>query len=252
MKTARAIPSLLALFLIDAGAAVVTLTPTADAFVTNGTSGSLTNNNYGGAGALGAAAAGLPKGEFDSVLQFDLSSAKSTFDSIYGAGQWSLADASLKLTANSPNNAIFNGFGSGNTAGLFNINWFADDTWVEGTGTPGAPTTNGITFATLPGFLGTTESLNLGGNPFNFDGSSTTATTYDLALGSNFVNEVNSGSIVSLSLSAADATVAALWASRSVGTPSSRPTLTLVVPEPGKAMLLGLGLCLLAARRKRP
>src|SRR5262245_59815388 len=45
------------------------LTPTADAFVV----AAQPTNNYGGAGALSAAAAGLARGEFQSVLRFDTS-----------------------------------------------------------------------------------------------------------------------------------------------------------------------------------
>ena len=70
----------------------------ADAFVTTGPSGNLSGNNYGGAGALGVSAPGLPKGEFQSVLQFDLAGGRNSFDDQFGAGQWNVQSVSLQLT----------------------------------------------------------------------------------------------------------------------------------------------------------
>src|SRR5258708_6950854 len=77
-------------------AATFTLNPSADAFVTTGPSGNLSGNNYGGAGALSVAAPGLAQGEFQSLLQFSLAGAKSSFDSQFGAGQWSLQSLTLQ------------------------------------------------------------------------------------------------------------------------------------------------------------
>src|SRR5262245_56409379 len=74
-----------------AEAATFSLNPSIDAFVTTGPgSGTLSSNNYGGAGTLVVSAPGLPKGEFQSALQFDLSGAKTSFDSQFGVGQWTL------------------------------------------------------------------------------------------------------------------------------------------------------------------
>jgi len=69
------------LLAVPAHAATFALNPSADAFVTTGPSGNLTANNYGAAGGLSVAASGLAKGEFQSVLRFDLSGAKTAFDS---------------------------------------------------------------------------------------------------------------------------------------------------------------------------
>src|SRR5436305_5750530 len=93
------------------------LNPISDAFVTTGPANDLTGNNYGGAGALSVAAPGSAKGEFKSVLQFDLSGARSSFDSSFGAGQWNLQSVSLRLSAASPLNGIVNA----SAAGQFNI-----------------------------------------------------------------------------------------------------------------------------------
>ena len=64
--------------LLPVQGAVVSSNPTADAFVTTGSANDLATNNYGGAGALALSAAGSSKGEFQSVLRFDTSGAKST------------------------------------------------------------------------------------------------------------------------------------------------------------------------------
>ena len=87
-----------------AGAAVVTLNPVADAFVDS----AQPSSNFGGAGALGISAPGLPEGEFQTVMRFDASSALSTFNATFGAGQWTIQSITLQLTATPPNNSIFN------------------------------------------------------------------------------------------------------------------------------------------------
>ena len=65
-----------------ASAANFTLNPTQDTFVSSANS----TSNYGAAGALLVNAAGLPKGEFDSLLQFNFAAAKSSFDLTFGYG----------------------------------------------------------------------------------------------------------------------------------------------------------------------
>ena len=57
-------------------AATVTLNPVADTFV----SAAHPTSSYGTAGAWEVSAAGLTNGEFQSLLQFNLSSAKANFD----------------------------------------------------------------------------------------------------------------------------------------------------------------------------
>src|SRR3977135_2320578 len=83
------------LLCLHASAATFGLNPGADAFVTTGPSGNLKNNNYGGPGAESVAAPNLSQGVFHSALQFGLSGAKSSFDSQYGAGQWSIQSVTL-------------------------------------------------------------------------------------------------------------------------------------------------------------
>lgn len=234
-----------ALFLaLPLQAATFTLNPAADAFVTTGPSGNLSGNNYGGAGALSVAAPVLANGEFQSVLSFDLSTAKTSFDTQYGAGQWSIQSVTLSLTATSPNNPIFNA----SAAGQFNVSWMQNDSWVEGTGTPASPTTTGITFSSLPSFVSAgDESLGT----FSFVGGTSGNATYTLNLTPGFDADATAGNLVGLRLSAADTAVSYLFDSRSFGTTSARPLLSIVaVPEPAAISLLAIGVPLLLTLRR--
>src|SRR5690349_16720188 len=111
-----------------ASAATFSQTPTADAFISSAHRAS----NYGGAGSLAISAPGLPNGEFQSLIQFNLADAKASFDAAYGPGQWVLSAASLQLSAVAPKNPLFNASAPGQIA----VSWQWFDSWVEGSGTP--------------------------------------------------------------------------------------------------------------------
>jgi len=226
-------------------AANVSVNPAADAFVTTGPTGNLSNSNYGGAGALSVAAPGSAQGEFQSVLQFNLAGARSSFDAQFGVGQWSLQSVMLQVTAALPNNGIFNP----SAAGQFAVSWMQNDSWVEGTGTPNGPSATGINFSSLQGtFVGAgDESLGT----FGFDGSTTAAATYNLTLSSGFAADLLAGNNVSLRMFAADNGVSYLFDSRNFSTVASRPLLTLTaVPEPGSGALVGMAALGAALRRR--
>ena len=100
--------------------AQVTYTGTdyADAFLATGSPNNpdgadLTGLNFGGAGTLVVAPASSVKGEFQSVIKFNLANAVALFNTNYGAGNWNITGISLELTSNygtggvQPNNAIF-------------------------------------------------------------------------------------------------------------------------------------------------
>ena len=238
--------SLTCIFLgVAPGQATTVITnATADAFVTPGSDGSLANNNYGGAGKLGVAASGKPNGEFQSVLKFDTSAAKAAFDTQFGAGLWTIQSITLQLTASAVNDPIFNAI----TAGQFSISWMQNDSWIEGTGTPGVPTSDGITWNTLPSFLGSGDE-NVG--IFSFNGA-TSGATYTLTLTSGLVADVLAGGVISLRTFAADSNVSYLFNSRSFNTASARPMLSITaIPEPSTCALFLAGLLMLARKRLR-
>ena len=244
-KTTFAVATLTLFLALAAQAATFTLNPSADAFVTTGPTANLTGNNYGGAGALSVAAPGLASGEFQSVLRFDLSGARTSFNSQFGAGQWSIQSITLSLTATAPNNAIFNA----SAAGQFGVSWMQNDSWTEGVGTPATPTTTGITFSTLPSFTGAGDEA-LG--TFSFAGGTSGTAPYTLSLTSGFDADATAGNLVSFRLFAADSAVSYLFDSRTFGTTAFRPLLTVVaVPEPGSLALLATGAALLLGARCR-
>ena len=181
--------------------AVVTLNPVADTFVATGPTNNLVANNYGGAGALALSAAGLSNGEFQAVLSFDTSSAKNTFDGLYGPGGWTVQSVTLALTATPTNNAIFNA----NTGGSFGVSWMQNDGWTEGTGSPNAPGATGLNYTSLQGLINPAADEGLG--TFNYDGSSSSTSTSPLSLPPGFTAELLAGNPISLRTSAADGTV---------------------------------------------
>ena len=238
---------ILVAFSHGASAATFTLSPVQDAFVSSANP----TANYGAAGALLVNAAGLPKGEFDSLLQFNFAAAKSSFDLTFGVGQWSIQSVTLQLTSANPGNPIFN---SPAAAGSFTLNWMQDDSWTEGNGTPTAgSTTGGITYATLPGFRSGSDQL-LG--TYSFPGGTSGNNTYTLGLNSSFVTDATAGNAVSLLALPADSAIVYSANSQNFTTSASRPVLTVTafgVPEPGTAGLLfaGVGAGLLPRRRRR-
>ncbi len=223
-----------------AGAAQIAMNPVADSFV----SAANPNNNYGGGGALSVAASGLANGEFQSLIRYDTSTAKTSFDATYGAGQWSVTSVMLRLTSTAPNSPIFNA----SAAGQFSTQWMQNDSWVEGTGTPAAPTTTGITFATLPSFLSVNDAA-LG--TFSYNGATSGSTIYTLGLQSGLTSDIVAGNLMSLRLFAADSAVSYLFNSRNFGTASARPELTITAtPEPASLALLLSGVFIFGRIRR--
>jgi hypothetical protein len=212
------------------------------------------NYNYGHAGALAIAAAGLPQGQFDSVIMFNFASTEAGFNSQYGAGQWAVQSVTLTLNSFPPGNPIFNGFTSGevNTAGLFSVNWMQNDTWVEGTGKPSNPTTDGLTWNTLPAYSSASdESLGT----FSFDGSVNEEDTYTLALTPGLLSDIQNGNNSSMNLFAADSNIAYVFNSlngESEGYPAPLLTVNAIpTPEPSAFALVAAATTVLIGRRAR-
>jgi hypothetical protein len=218
------------------GQGTFSLSPVADAFVAFGPTGNLANNNYGGGGALALAAGSLPQGAFQSVIQFNLGAAVSSFNSQFGAGDWTVQSVTLELTSTAHNNAIYNNA----AAGQFNISLMQSNSWVEGTGTAGAPTTDGITYNTLMStYVNPATDQALG--TFSFAGGSSGANNYALTLTSGLLNDVGSGGELSLRLYADDNNVSYLFSSRMAG--SGGPELLITAaPEPATLELCAMGL----------
>lgn len=237
------------LFAVSAGHAATTIQASADTFVATGSGATdRTANNYGGAGAVAVAAASTGVGEERSVLRFDVSTAKASFDSTYGVGNWTITGVQLELTATGPNNPIFNQ--PSNIAGSILVQWVPTDSWTEGTGTPASATTNGLVWTGI-GALGT-GAENEG--TISFGGGNSGTADYTLAPGSGLTADLLSGGQITFILSAADGNVSAVFNSRTIGTVASRPGLILTVapvPEPGRVLLLLAGMAGMTLRRRR-
>jgi len=197
-------------------------TTSADAFLATGSSNNpegsdLTGLNFGAAGTLVVAPAASVKGEFQSVLKFSLSNAVAMFNTNYGAGNWTITGISIALTSNygtngvQPNNAIFPMISSGN----FIIEWLSDDDWVEGTGTPNLPTTDGVTYDSLPVLLSGAHEI-LCTNTYTPPGNNVPV-TYALPLNTNLVSDVADGGDVTLLFHAADNQIGYLFNSQNYG-----------------------------------
>jgi hypothetical protein len=226
-------------------AATFTTTPISDAFVATGPTGNLSNDNFGGGGALAVAASDLPNGEFQSVIEFDLSGASTAFDSQLGANQWTIQSVTLQLTSSPHNNAIYNNI----AAGQFSISLMQNNSWVEGTGTAGSPTTDGISFNSLQTIYMNNASDQMLGT-FSFDGGSSGANDYALNLTSGVIADFQSGNDLTLRLYAADNNVSYLFSSRTGNPSSSQPELIInAVPEPGVMALCVTALAVSSIRR---
>lgn len=195
---------------------------TDDAFLATGSpnyqnGADLTGLNFGGAGTLAVAPASSAKGEFQSVIKFDLAAGVALFNATYGSNNWSVTGVSLELTSNygvagvQPNNPIFNNI----SAGQFVIEWLANDNWVEGTGTPSNPTTDGATYDSLPTLLaGARETL--GTNTYTPPGNNVSI-VWPLPLTANLVSDVAAGGQVTFRFYAADNQVGYLFNSHNYG-----------------------------------
>lgn len=216
----------------------------ADAFVTTGPDGSFSAGNFGSAGALAVSASGLPQGEFQSVLKFDLSGAANSFNAQYGIGNWTVQSVMLQLTAAPHSNPIFNNV----AAGQFGISLMQNNSWVEGTGSGGLPTSDGISMNLL---LGTyiNPALDQALGAFGFAGGTSGQSSYGLTLSSGLLADILSGSDASLRLFAGDSSVSYLFDSRTGGGNASfHPTINVTVvpvPEPSSVILCVAALAIL-------
>jgi hypothetical protein len=200
----------------SAPADVANLIPTADAFL----SAAHASSNYGGGGSLSVAATGLARGEFQSLMQFDTAAAVSQFNTNLGVGRWTIRSVQLTLTSTPAGNPIFNPA----AAGQFAITWMQNDAWEEGTGTPNAPGTTGVTYNDLASLTSAADELV---GVFDYNGVVPEAVTRTLDLTAGFAADLAGGGAVSLRFSPVGATIAYLFNSRSFNNPVNWPTLSI-------------------------
>jgi hypothetical protein len=195
---------------------------TADAFLCTGSANyqggaDLTGVNFGAAGTLAIAPASSGKGEFQSVIKFNLAAGVAQFNAAYGSNHWSVSSVALELTSNyggagvQPNNPIFNTI----SGGQFVIEWLSGDDWLEGTGTPNLPTTDGVCYNSLPGLL-TQLRETLCTNTYTPPGNNIHV-IWPLPLATNLVTDICGGGDVTFRFYAADNQVGYLFNSYKYG-----------------------------------
>jgi len=235
-------------------------TTTADAFLAAGSPGNphgsdLTSLNFGGAGTLAIAPASTPDGAFDSVIRFNTAAAVSQFNTTYGAGNWQITGVTLSLASNFggqgavPNNNIFNTINGGS----FGIDWLANDSWVEGSGSgngeSGYPNTSEVSFNSISSLLAPGSSA-LGTFAYTPPGNNVYV-NYSLPSNASLDANAASGGDVNLYFYAADDQVSYLFNSRSYSQNHPELTLTVAVaPEPSISGMVagGFGLLLTVGR----
>ena len=189
----------------------VLLNPEADAFVRE----AAPTNNYGRAGSLSVSGIGatnglgVPGGRADTLARFELNEIVAALDGTFGNHDWFIASAVLRLyELGAPNNALFNrGIGS------FQIRWLpSGNNWLEGTGSPSAPTTDGVTFQDLPALLDPLHDASLGVFTNNgIDGP----LTINLSLVPAFAANLRAGLLTTLQFTPANDSIGFTFLSRS-------------------------------------
>jgi hypothetical protein len=145
---------------------------------------------------------------------------------LYGAGHWTVQSAVLELTASAHGNAIFNPV----AAGQFGISLMQNNSWVEGTGTGGTPTTDGISYNSLTSvYMNSAADQALG--TFSFGGGTAGTANYSLGLSSSLTADAVAGNDLSLRLFPADNNVSYLFSSRE-SAPNGPELVITAVPEP--------------------
>ena len=225
--SARSIAAWLLLLIVEAlysgsPAATVSVTPEADTFLRS----AAPSSNYGGAGAISVSgsaavnAANQQNGLFDSLLRFPMSNVVASLDATLGAHDWLVQHVWLHLTEMGvPPSPMFN-----QGVGAFEIRWLAADAWIEGTGIPVNPTTNGVVWNDLPSLLNPATDVSLG----QFTNSGTDASlAFALALKDPFLADLRSGTSVTLYLTAASPQIGFTADSRTFFFPSNSPALEI-------------------------
>jgi hypothetical protein len=202
--------------------ATVSVTPSADTFVR----AAAPTFNYGGAGAIAVAgasatnSAGQTNGAFDSFIRFPCSNLVAIVDAAIGSHSWVVTRASLHLTEMAaPPLATFN-----RGVGAFEVRWVADDNWIEGTGVPVQPTTDGLKYQDLPFILNPATDVSLG----HFTNSGLDGPlSFELVPATAFANDARGGGDVTLCLTAVSPRIGFTIDSRSFTISNNWPALEI-------------------------
>lgn len=231
MKRNRTLPIVLIVFVLASfvtRAAVFTNSVSADSFVR----ASAPTSNYGGSGANAISgttatnSSGVANGAFDTFIRFNTASMVTNLNALYGSNSWAITNVTLQvMEVGAPNNALFN-----RGKGAFEIRWITNDNWIEGTGSPGAPSTTGIVYTNEPGLLNAATDVSLGTyTNAGVDGIE----LFALPLATSMINDIESGGEVGFFMTAVDSNIGFTFSAR-ISTPTTnRPFLMVsAVPKP--------------------
>jgi hypothetical protein len=138
----------------------------------------------------------------------------------FGSNRWMVTGATLVVTeVGTPNNGIFN-----RGVGRFEIRCIGSDGWVEGTGRPIAPTTDGVAYQDLSSILNPAADLSVGW--FTNSGRDGPV-SFPLALVGGLVANDLAGADLNLYLTAASESVGFTFNSRDFTGTNSWPSLTI-------------------------
>ena len=222
------------LFTIIADAQTITLSvlPSADAFVV----ASAPTNNYGAAGAssvsgvAGTNSDGQLNGVADSLARFPMSNLVSAVDAALGTHDWLVTRSILHLyEMGTPPHPIFS-----RGVGRFEIRWIRNDFWIEGTGIPSLPTTQGVSWQDLPTILAPGLDKTLG---FFTNSGTDGELSFELTLVPSFVSDIRSGTEVGLYFTAASPEIGFTFDARSFVVPDDRPRLEITAAARPSARL---------------
>jgi len=217
----------LALTTAAAGQQTLDTAATADAFVRS----MAPTENYGVAGALsvsGSAALnvnGEQTGTLDTLIRFDLTDLVQQLDLLFGSHEWTIESIELTLEEQgAPNNPIFN-----RGVGRFEVRWIAADAWLEGTGTPRVPTTDGVVYNDEPSLLDGQTDVPVG---VFANAGADGERVFALAPAGAFVDDIQAGGAVSLFLAAVDETVGFTFLARDNSGGAYAPRLAVTASPP--------------------
>ncbi|MFO1488309.1 MAG: PEP-CTERM sorting domain-containing protein [Verrucomicrobiota bacterium] len=206
---------------------------TADTFVSSGQPAV----NFGAQGAVEIAAPNATQPRtLLSLTRFNATALRDAFDADFGAGNWTVTDASVTLFSNfatagrQPNNASFNLIAAGN----FDFGLLGNNTWGEST----------LTWNTLPDFLpgaGSTNTLDSLGT-FFWPATGASSSTWNLNAAPLGNAILAGGDLTLFGQPSAGSSVSYLFNTVGTANPPRLNVTASAVPEPTALALLPAGL----------